>query len=91
MPRERIIQDYQDELLARNNQAKLTDEQLLEDMRAKFPAATGKIFTSDDLQERLSILRGMRRLFNRGKHDNQRIAPPPGGVKQWDANGKVIG
>ena len=42
MPRERIIQDYQDELLARNNQAKLTDEQLLEDMRAKFPAATAR-------------------------------------------------
>ena len=32
----------------------------------------------------------MRREFNRGKHGDQLIEPPQGGVKQWDATGKAI-
>ena len=86
----RPIMDYQDWLLAYNNQAKLTDRQLLEDMKARFPHAKGQIFTAD-LPTRLKRLRAMRRLFNRGKHGDQAIEPPTGGVKQWDANGQAIG
>ena len=58
-------------------------------MRDEFPDATGQIFTGH-LGIRLKLLRDMRCLFNRGKHDNQRIDPPPGGVKRWDANGNEI-
>ena len=76
------IQDYQDWLLSKNNEAKLTDEQLLQAMRDEFPSAKGKIFTADKAT-RLKLLAGMRRLFNRRAHDNQDIAPPKGGVKQW--------
>ena len=77
------IQDFQDELLFKNNEAKLTDAQLLQAMRDEFPSAKGKIFTADKAT-RLKLLTGMRRLFNRRVHDNQDIAPPKGGV--WVAN-----
>ena len=89
VPRRRGIQHFQDDLLARNTHAKLTDEQLLAAMREEFPDATGQIFTGH-LGIRLARLRDMRRLFNRGQHDNQRIDPPPGGLKRWDANGNEI-
>ena len=83
------IQDFQDELLAKNNDAKLTDEQLLQAMRDEFPTAKGQIFTAD-LQTRLKRLDEMRRLFNRRTHDNQAIVPPRGGVNRWDKYGHVI-
>ena len=89
MPRRRGIQHFQDDLLARNTHAKLTDEQLLAAMRDEFPDAMGQIFTGH-LGIRLTRLRDMRRLFNLGQHDNQRIDPPPGGVKRWDVNGNEI-
>ena len=76
------IQDFQDELLFKNNEAKLTDAQLLQAMRDEFPSAKGKIFTADKAT-RLKLLTGMRRLFNRRVHDNQDIAPLKGGVKRW--------
>ena len=44
---------------------RLSDEELLADWRAEFPTAVGKVFTAD-LAERLAIIRGVRRDYNKG-------------------------
>lgn len=83
------VMAYQDKLLADNVKAKLTDMELLKALRAEFPNAKGKIFTGSD-EERLSILRSVRALFNRGKHGDQQVAAPKGGVPEFDAKGAVV-
>jgi hypothetical protein len=60
------VMQFQDQLLADNMKAKLTDAQLLEAMRKEFPNAKGKIFTADQ-ETRLGIMRVVRRLFNEGR------------------------
>jgi hypothetical protein len=80
---------YQDRLLADNVKAKLTDAQLLETLREEFPNAKGKIFTGPQ-DERLAILRAVRRLFNAGKHGKQSTPAPTGGVPEYGADGKAV-
>lgn len=83
------VMQFQDQLLADNMKAKLTDAQLLEAMRAEFPNAKGKIFTADQ-ETRLGIMRVVRRLFNEGRHGSQTIQAPKGGVPQFGAKGEVV-
>jgi hypothetical protein len=83
------VMQFQDQLLADNMKAKLTDAQLLEAMRKEFPNAKGKIFTADQ-ETRLGIMRVVRRLFNEGRHGSQTIQAPKGGVPQFDAKGEVV-
>jgi hypothetical protein len=61
------IQAYQDYTFIINDRAdrRLDDEQLLADWRAAFPNAKGKVFTAG-LPERLEIIRGVRRDYNKG-------------------------
>lgn len=63
----RGIQAYQDYTFMINDRPdrRLDDEQLLEDWRATFPTAIGKVFTGS-LRERLEIIRSVRRDYNKG-------------------------
>lgn len=61
------VMEFQDWQLAQNAERKLTDDELLAEMRAEFPNCTGKIFTAD-LATRRAILRGVRALYNAGTH-----------------------
>jgi hypothetical protein len=61
------IQEYQDYTLMINDRPdrRLDDEQLLADWNGEFPTAVGKVFVAD-LRERLEIVRGIRRDYNKG-------------------------
>jgi hypothetical protein len=63
----RRVQDFQDWQLSVNHERKLTDLQILAEMKAEFPEATGAIFVAG-IETRLSILRTVRRLYNAGRH-----------------------
>lgn len=70
------IQDYQDYTLMINDRPdrRLDDDQLLEDWRAEFPSATGKVFRAD-LAERLAIIRSIRRDYNKGVENHGNRGP----------------
>jgi hypothetical protein len=68
------VMEFQDWQLAQQPKRRLTDVQLLDEMKREFPQCTGKIFTAD-LPTRLAILRGVRALFNAGKHSKGAARP----------------
>lgn len=86
------VKDFQNWLLERNVEWKLTDLQLLALMRLEFPEATGQIFTAD-LVTALRILSGVRAHYNRDGHGGlspqSRGLPPSVSYGQVDAAQKT--
>lgn len=77
------IMEYQDHSLIHNSK-KLTDQQLADDWAREFPL-------SDVLQRKNpSLVALVRRLVNENKHGSQKEKAPAGGVKMYDAAGKVV-
>ena len=68
------VMEFQDHQLVRQTERKLSDDELLDEMRDEFPETVGKIFTADR-ETRRSILRAVRNLYNAGKHS--KAAPKP--------------
>lgn len=83
------VMKFQDQQLAAQPKTKLSDEALLEAMKKEFPQSRGLIFTGT-MEQRLTIMRAVRHLFNEKRHGHQTIMPPDGGVKRYNDKGEVI-
>lgn len=70
------VQEFQNWQMAQQPTRQLSDLALLNEMAAEFPQATGKIFTAD-INTRLAILAGVRRLAVAGKHGRINPTAPP--------------
>lgn len=64
------IGEYQNQTMAQQAKRRLTDEELGEDWSTEFPEARCQF------RERMDIVRVVRRLYNLGKHNNDKPATP---------------
>lgn len=76
------VMAYQDFTLSKQADRKLSDDALAADWQREFPNAR--------CQFNATIVAGVRRLFNAGKHGNQQLSAPKGGVLRYDDKGNVI-
>jgi hypothetical protein len=83
------VMKFQDNQLAQQPTRKLTDQQLLDEMKAEFPNSKGAIFMGEP-KTRLAIMKLVRRLFNESRHGHQTIQPPAGGVSRYDEKGNIV-
>lgn len=72
------VREFQNQLMARNFKAKLTDEQLAKAMREEFPAA---------IPYTVEHVRGIRSAWNKGKHGND---APERQLPEFDDDGKAL-
>lgn len=75
------VQAFQDQLMARNNKAKLTDAQLAKAMREEFPNAVK--FTEDHVA-------GIRSQWNNGKRASQEGKKPEKVTLRYNEEGEAI-
>lgn len=75
------VMQYQDHTLSIQPKRKLSDEDLAADWRTEFPNAKGRFDAT--------IVAGVRRLFNAGKHGSQQVQPPANGVSRYE-DGKPV-
>lgn len=73
--------DFQDALLEANREWKFTDSQLAILMQVEHPRCNGRID--------VAIVRGIRRLFNAGKHTKNQAKPAVASVA-YDAEGREL-
>jgi hypothetical protein len=79
------IMAFQDQTMADQHKNHLTDEELAAKWQAEFPNSRARF------EERLDIVRTVRRLFNEKRHGNQQLDPPDGGVKRYELqNGRRV-
>lgn len=72
------VREFQNQLIARNPKAKLTDPELAKAMRDEFPNAVA--YTEEHV-------RGIRSAYNKGKHGNEAPASP---IAEYDDDGKAL-
>ncbi len=76
------IMAYQDQTMSEQPTAKLTDEELAAKWQKEFPESRCRF------EDRLDVVRTVRRLFNEGRHGTQELKAPKGGVARYELQGK---
>lgn len=76
------IMAFQDQTMANQPDKRLTDEELAAEWQAEFPDSRCRF------EDRLDVVRTVRRLFNEGKHGAQELKPPKGGVAKYELQGR---